>query len=524
VFFYWLSIETGYICIIKKTIFHTAQKPLSAQALRRQVMTLQLAANQRVAQLSHHIREEKKLATANRALTKENEVLAKDVLKAYTTNRKLQQKNEQQHTQIEELQEALRIARLPRNSSNSSRPPSTDLYKPARNTNNSLREKTGKKTGGQPGHSGSTLLFNGLTADRTIQHAADFCEACGNDLSKSDMVRQAIRQVIDIPSPSYVITNHITCKKVCSCGHGNHGSFPSHVKGPVSYGPGIEAIVVNLSNRQYLPYDRLSTLMGDLYGINISEGTIANILDRFEQKASVVYEHIRRQVFASPVVGSDETGSKVNGHTHWFHTYQNPEWTFIGYHASRGAEARDAFYPVGLPNSILVTDCLAMQLSTPAKKHQVCMPHLLRELNAMEQEYPRRQWPVQMKALIKDAQDLKNKEYTHRQVEQIERRFRKLLRVDQSRAPGKIAPFWKRMIKHGDKVFTFLHHENVPPDNNGSERAIRNVKVKQKVSGQFKSQKGARQYAVGRSIIDTANKQGKNVHQVLVQIALLVPK
>ena len=229
-------------------------------------------------------------------------------------------------------------------------------------------------------------------------------------------------------------------------------------------------------------------------------------------------------MFASPVVGSDETGSKVNGHTHWFHTYQNPEWTFIGYHASRGAEARDAFYPVGLPNSILVTDCLAMQLSTPAKKHQVCMPHLLRELNAMEQEYPRRQWPVQMKALIKDAQDLKNKEYTHRQVEQIERRFRKLLRVDQSRAPGKIAPFWKRMIKHGDKVFTFLHHENVPPDNNGSERAIRNVKVKQKVSGQFKSEKGARQYAVGRSIIDTANKQGKNVHQVLVQIALLVPK
>ncbi len=149
-FYYWLLIETYYICFIKKTIFDTAANPLSAQALRREVRTLQVAADQRVTQLSHHIREEKKLATANRTLTKENEVLAKDVLKAYTTNRKLQQKNEQQHTQIEELQEALRIARLPRNSSNSSRPPSTDLYKPARNTNNSLREKTGKKTGGQP--------------------------------------------------------------------------------------------------------------------------------------------------------------------------------------------------------------------------------------------------------------------------------------------------------------------------------------------------------------------------------------
>ena len=311
--------------------------------------------------------------------------------------------------QIADLTEQLRIARLPRNSSNSSRPPSTDLYKPPRNTNNSLRQKSGKKSGGQPGHVGATLLFNQAVADVSIQHSADYCKACGNDLSKAEAVAEEVRQVIDIPSPRYVIINHIACKKICGCGHCNHGSFPANIKGPVSYGPGTEALVVNLSTQQYLPYNRLSKLMGDLYGIAISEGTIANILERFERKASTVYEHIRQQVFNSEVVGSDETGAKVNGNNNWFHTYQNPQWTFIGYHESRGVNARDEFYPFGLPNTILVTDCLAMQLSTPAKGHQVCMDHLLRELNAMEQEHPRRRWPPQMKALIKEALDLKKR-------------------------------------------------------------------------------------------------------------------
>jgi transposase len=511
------------------------------QSLRYRVATLELSEQRKTTQVKYHLLEVVRCHKEMDGLQRKYELLSLDLFKEQEHGRgqraKLtsaaqqivalkeaqQKKDEKKDLQIADLTEQLRIARLPKNSSNSSRPPSTDLYKPLRNTNNSLRQKSGKKSGGQPGHAGSTLLFNQRVPDATVRHSADYCEACGIDISRLDTVTEEIRQVIDIPSPKYVITNHITYKKVCSCGHCNHGCFPANVKSAVSYGPGTQALVVNLSTRQYLPYDRLSKLIGDLYGIAMSEGTIANILARFEQKASTVYEHIRQQIFKSEVVGSDETSANVNGQNHWFHTYQNPLWTFIGYHQSRGINARDAFYPSGLPNTILVTDCLAMQLTTPAKEHQVCLDHLLRELNAMEQEYPRRHWPVQMKALIKNALDLKKKEYTLLQVRQIERKFRKLLKIDQSNAPGKIAAFWKRMIKHADKVFTFLQHENVPPDNNGSERAIRNVKVKQKVSGQFKAQKGARQYAVCRSIIDTAGKQGKNIHDVLAKIANLVP-
>ena len=457
-------------------------------------------------------------------LQKGNNLLSLDLFKERELNRKLHKKLISRDQQIADLIQQLHIAKLPRNSSNSSRPPSTDLYKPPRNTNNSLRQKSGKKTGGQPGHAGSTLLFNTALPDAIIRYSASYCESCGNDLSVVNAEPEEVRQVVDIPVPRCCITNHITFKKVCTCGHCNHGSFPANVKSYVSYGPAVEALIVNLSTRQYIPFARLATLIGDQYGITMSQGTIANILERFEVKARSIYEYIQSAIPKAEVAGSDETSIHVNGHKNWFHTYQTPDWTFIGHDESRGKAAQQKFYPLGLPNTSLVTDCLAMQLSTPARIHQVCVDHLLRELNAMSQEHPSQDWTVQMKILFKQALELKKVPYTPGQVKQIEQQFQNLLQIDQGSAPGKIPAFWKRMIKHTDKVFTFLNHQNVPPDNNGSERAIRNVKVKQKVSGQFKTGAGAIRYATFRSIIDTLNKQGKNIHEALVKIANLVPE
>jgi transposase len=496
--------------------------PGTYESLLRKISDLELSDTRKTKQAIYYRNATRRLEKQSDTLRKANELLSLDLGKALDANAGLRKKIKLEQQQVAVLQEQLRIAKMPRNSSNSSRPPSTDLFKPNRNT--SLREKSGKKSGGQPGHKGATLLRSENKADVTLIHAPSYCGSCGQDLSGVDAIEEYMRQLIDVPCPRYIITNHITCKKVCPCGHCNHGSFPANVNSPVSYGPGVEALVVNLSTRQYIPYNRLSTLIRDLYGIQISEGTIANMLERFGRKAACVYERIRQQIFKAEVVGSDETSAHVNGSNHWLHTYQSDQWTFIGYHPSRGAIARDTFYPHGLPNAILVTDCLAMQLSTETREHQVCLSHLLRELNAMQQDYPMQDWPTQIKVLLKKAMDLKKGDYTLQQVEQVRQKFRELLKVDQSQAPGKIEAFWKRMLKHEDKIFTFLYHDNVPSDNNGSERAIRNIKVKQKVSGQFKTPKGAQQYAENRSIIDTANKQGKNVHEALVKIANLVPE
>lgn len=425
--------------------------------------------------------------------------------------------------EIVDLKEALRIARLPKNSSNSSRPPSTDLFTPKRGKSYSLRRKSGRKPGGQPGHKGSTLEFCTDAPDQEIEHAVEKCTACGKDLANIPGEREHIHQVVDVAIPKRILINHTTITKYCSCGRCNKASFPPGAEGPVNFGNRLRGLIANLFARQYMPYKRTVEFVGDIFGIHMSEGTVTNLLAQFERSSQRVYNDIHQQILHSAVVGADETSANVNGKKDWFHTYQAPQYTFIGYHPSRGTRAQETFYPGGLPNSILVTDCLAMQLSTPAAAHQVCHAHLARELKAFEEAHPEQCWPGKIKKIFQQALELRDYPYYDKKVMAVEKKFEKLIKSDQSGAPGKIPAFWKRMNTHRDKVFTFLHYTDVPPDNNGSERAIRCIKVKQKVSGQFKTPKGAHRYAMIRSIIDTMIKQNKNVHEGLARIASFAP-
>lgn len=445
-------------------------------------------------------------------------------IQAKAQNTRTTRKLEKALKEIEDLKEALRISRLPKNSSNSSLSPSSDIFKPKRNKNYSLRPKTQRKPGGQKGHPGATLEFSTGPADQVIEHVMESCAACGNSLADIQGEPSQTHQVIDIAVPKKVIINHTTITKHCSCGHCNQAAFPAGAKGQVNYGKGVRALVANLSVRQYMPYKRTVEFIGDIFGVPISQGTVTNLLDQFQQSATQTYQNIQTQVLNAPVVGSDETGAKVNGAKGWFHTYQSPEHTFIGYHSSRGAKAQKQFYPQGLPTSILVSDCFNMQLSTPAAAHQLCHAHLLRELNAMEEAHPKEEWPRKIKALFLKALELRGSPCNHEKVKAIQKKFKTLIETNQSNAPGKIPAFWKRMNRHKEKVFTFLEYPMVPAENNASERAIRNIKVKQKVSGQFKTPEGAHRYAIIRSVIDTMIKQDKNVHQGLADIASLTPE
>lgn len=487
------------------------------------VARLKLLVKQQARRTSSLEQRNKKLTTDNKGLTEEvaehkwNHILAK------RENTRLRGALEDSLKKNEELQEALKVARLPQNSSNSSRPPSTDTFKPKRNKNYSLRNKSGRKPGGQPGHQGSTLLFCEEPPDQVIEHVVQSCVACGRDLTGIAGKEEQTHQVIDIQIPRRVIINHTILTKHCTCGHCNRATFPAGAEGPINYGNHLKGLIANLSVRQYMPYKRTVEFIEDLFGIHISEGTVGNLLGRMERSSAQEYRNIHQKILGCPVVGAYETSVKVNGTKNWFHTYQTPEVTFIGFHPSRGKRAQEYFYPDGLPHSTLVTDCLAMQLSTPAKAHQVCLPHLLREIKAFEEAHPGQVWPTKMKALFQKALHLRSGPDYEEKVKDIERSFEKLIKTNQSKAPGKIPAFWKRMNKHQDKIFTFLHHPLVPPDNNGSERSIRNAKVKQKVSGQFKTPAGAHTYAMIRSIIDTSIKQNKNVHEELARIARLPP-
>lgn len=436
-------------------------------------------------------------------------------------NKMLREQNMKLETRISELEDILRKASLHINSSNSSKPPSTDIYRPKRNK--SLREKSGKKSGGQPGHQGVTLKQT-PTPDKIVELEADYCNNCGCDIK--DVISHAYtkRQVIDIPPIIPEVTEFRNHTKLCpKCGNKQSSSYPTGVNSCIHYGPNIESFIAYIYAYQYISYKRIQEFLRQIFNIPLSQGSIDNLLKRISVKSEPVYNQIKEEIMQSPQAGSDETGCKVNGVKHWAWTWQSDNNTYILTSKNRGIQTIEEVFPLGLPNSILTSDRWAAQLRTPAKGHQLCMAHILRELKHLC-ELEKIVWSDNITQVIKDALHLKSKflecSSDNKEAIALEKRFDNLLHehIPKEKYP-KTLTFQKSMIKHRDKVFTFLYNRDTPPDNNGSERAIRNVKVKLKVSGQFKS--GQDIFCRLRSVIDTCLKRGVDVMFALNNIAKL---
>jgi transposase len=300
--------------------------------------------------------------------------------------------------------------------------------------------------------------------------------------------------------------------------------FPVGVDCPVRYGKNIEILIGYLNVRQYLPFKRLQEMLHDLFAIPISEGGLHCLLNRLAFKGVDAYEMIRQKVLNSRVIGTDETGMKVNGKKYWFWTWQNKHATYITASTNRGTSTIDEHVNGIYQDAILVHDCWKAHFQTPVNKHQLCTAHLERETKYLEDRY-KVSWPVRFRVMLMEAQKLKKQfipadyYYPNHARSNLERELDNLLSEPLDPKHKEMITFQKRIIKYRDHVFTFLYHPSVPPDNNGSERAIRNVKVKQKISGQFKIFNAAENFALLRSIIDTAIKNEQNVLQTLNVIA-----
>lgn len=408
-----------------------------------------------------------------------------------------------------------------KDSSNSSLPPSKDENRPPRTS--SLREKSERKVGGQPGHEGKTLEMTDIP-DEIIEHRACFCPECGKDLSTQPFELFGKRQVIDIPTIKQIITEHRVYRCMCTCGKMVESEFPVDVDCPVRYGKNIETLIGYLNVRQYLPFKRLQEMLHDLFSIPISEGGLHYLLNRLASKGADGYELIRQRVLNSRVIGTDETGMKVNGKKYWFWTWQNKRATFIAASTNRGISTIEEHVNGISQDAVLVHDCWKAHFQTPVKKHQLCTAHLERETKYLEERY-KVAWPVRFRVMLMEAKKLQ-KQFSpvdyycpNHARSHLEKELDNLLAEPLDPKHKEMITFQKRIIKYRDHVFTFLYYPNVPPDNNGSERAIRNVKVKQKISGQFKIFDAAENFAILRSIIDTATKNGQNVLQALNVIA-----
>lgn len=474
-----------------------------------------------VNQLQQRVAELEKLSPALQLLEKKNEQLEKKNEQLEKKNELLEEENKLLKRDNTILKEKLEKYENPKNSNNSSMPPSKDENRPFKSK--SLRKKTGRKPGGQEGHEGTTLEMVS-DPDGIIDHMPEYCECCGKDIGDIPGEFVERKQVIDLPPIKPVVTEHRVYKKICTCGHITMSSFPDGIQAPVSYGPMIESLTGYFHSRQYIPFLRMQELFRDIFSVPISEGGIHCLLDRLSAKALPLYHKIRDMVINSPVVGTDETGGRLNGKKIWIWAWQNDRFTWLRGTNNRGYQTIEENFPGGFENAVLVHDCWKSHFQTDVQTHQLCTAHLLRELNYLDERYGHR-WPESFRKLILDGIELKKKldpgDYYRpvRKRTDLENKLKKLLTCRLDVKLKELISFQKRMLKYKDYILTFLYHPKVPPDNNGSERAIRNVKVKLKVSGQFKSWEGVENFLILRSITDTVLKNKMHVLNALNLIA-----
>lgn len=422
--------------------------------------------------------------------------------------------------EVEDLKEEnallkIRIHELehPKNSNNSSIPPSKDENRPQKNQ--SLRTKSGKSSGGQIGHKGYTLEMV-ANPDKIIEHQPDICTECGKSLIEIENYATTKRQVVELPKIYPVYIEHQIHSKLCTCGHINKAVTPDHVKAPIQYADNIENLVAYLNIGQYLPYKRISSMLGSLFNMSLSQGSIKNLIEKFAKKSSPVYEKIRKEIESSHIVGADETGAKMNGEKWWFWTWQNKNATYISASDNRAYSNVESNFPNGFENATLISDRYGAQLKTIAKAHQLCTSHLFRDLEYII-ELTDSLRAKRLQLLLYDALHLKKEmeeeDYykTNQNRNFIRKKTFELLDEDLSSEHKKVKTLFKKLGKSRHHIYEFLYNYHVPPDNNGSEQAIRNVKVKQKVSTMFKTEHGINHYAIIRSIFDTCTKQGINI-------------
>jgi len=409
-----------------------------------------------------------------------------------------------------------------KNSTNSGIPTGKEINTPKRNQ--STRKKGGKN-GAVFGHKGTSLKQTD-TPDEIIdiEYNINNCKKCGFDISKVIAELKEKRQVqdLDLQETDKKITQYQSYSKECpNCGYENHdNSYPNFVAPHVSYGKNIMAIVVYLNVVHYVSYKRIVQTLQTLHKINISEGTVDSLLKKAAKLSQNEIGKIMSQLEVSDMVGIDETGAKVNGDRDWYWVFQNDVSTYIVHNESRGTKVIDEHFPDGFVKAIVVHDNYSSYNSLIASGEQLCLAHKLRDLNYAI-ECDNTQVMKDIKILIKEAMIDHKLDLLQSQREILKQQYLlmldKYLEIDSS-TKNETQKQINSFKKARDKIFTFLLYPNVPPDNNGSERAIRNLKVKLKVSQQFKSSQGAKDYATLRSVIDTARKRDMNEFNVIRDI------
>ena len=419
---------------------------------------------------------------------------------------------------------------LAKNSTNSSKPSSTDgLDKPDPKPR---RDRSGKTSGGQKGHPGTTLK-RVAEPDHRVDHEPLTCGGCGASLDGAPLVGTRRRQVFDIPPVAVEVTEHCAVTRRCSCGTCTSGAFPDGVTSAVQYGPRLHATVVYLAQYQLVPMARLTELLDDLFGLTISQGTVNNLLGRCSDRLEDFEARAIAAVRAAPAAHFDESGVRVGGKLHWLHVASTLLVTCYLIHPRRGLEAMRAMGVLEGYQGYAVHDHWGPYFGVEDVLHVLCNAHHIRELVYVHERYGQAwaKWLIRMLVdthrEVEAAKAAGHARLDERSIDRIERRYRRILKKAEAELPGEPAPppgtTGKRAKRHKavnlharlrdfmPETLGFVHDFDRPFDNNQAERDVRMVKVKQKISGCFRSQAGAAVFCRIRGYVSTAKKQGRGV-------------
>jgi len=396
-----------------------------------------------------------------------------------------------------------------------------------------------RRPGKQPGAPGSTLMRR--EPDATVVHSPERCRDCGGGLDDAPVVGSATRQVLDIPEPRLVVTDHVAERRRCGCGVTTTALFPPEATAAVCWGPRVKANSAYLLGRQHLPLERCAEAMADLFAAPIGQGSLAGVLPDAAGRLSGFVERIASLIGGCAVCHADETSIRVGTKLGWVHTVSTAGLTLLAYHDRRGIEAVCDIAVLNHFAGTIVHDGWASydRPELAAATHAQCGAHLLRHLDKVAITDSQRQWATTMRRILLDAKASSTTAAAAglaavpaTTATAIADRYRAVL--DDAFAGLPAGPLPRRKHTGGwttfqreawnlatrlrdgeDQVLRLLADTRVPFDNNAAERSLRMAKLHDKISGHFRSADHAEAFLTVRSYLQTGRKHGRKALDLL---------